>query len=65
MILWTAAHQAPLSMEFSGQEHWNGLLFPFPEDLPNLGIEPMSHRSAPWQAGSLPLAPSGKLHFRY
>ena len=22
---WTAACQAPLSMEFSGQEHWSGL----------------------------------------
>ena len=24
--LWTAAHQAPLSMEFSRQEYWSGLL---------------------------------------
>ena len=24
------AHQAPLSMEFSRQEHWGGLPFPFP-----------------------------------
>ena len=24
------AHQAPLSMEFSGQEYWSGLLFPSP-----------------------------------
>ena len=22
---WTVAHQAPLAMEFSRQEHWNGL----------------------------------------
>ena len=22
---WTVAHQAPLSMEFSRQEHWSGL----------------------------------------
>ena len=34
------AHQAPLSMEFSKQEDWSGLLFPTPEDLPNPGIEP-------------------------
>ena len=27
--LWTVAHQAPLSMGFSRQEHWNGLRFPF------------------------------------
>ena len=29
-ILWTAAHQAPLSMGFSRQEYWNGLPFPSP-----------------------------------
>ena len=28
--LWTAAHQAPLSMGFSRQEHWSGLPFPSP-----------------------------------
>ena len=27
---WTAAHQAPLSIGFSRQEHWSGLPFPFP-----------------------------------
>ena len=26
----TAAHQAPLSLGFSRQEHWSGLLFPSP-----------------------------------
>ena len=31
---WTVACQAPLPMEFSRQEYWNGLLFPTPEDLP-------------------------------
>ena len=29
-ILWTVALQAPLSMEFSRQEYWSGLLFPPP-----------------------------------
>ena len=38
----TVAHQVPLSMEFSRQEHWIGLPFPFPGDLPNPGIEPRS-----------------------
>ena len=28
--LWTAAHQAPLSMEVSRQEYWSGLPFPSP-----------------------------------
>jgi len=39
---WTVAHQAPVSMVFSRQEYWNGLPFPFPRDLPDLGIEPRS-----------------------
>ena len=29
-IPWTAAHQAPLSLGFSRQEHWSGLPFPSP-----------------------------------
>ena len=36
---WTLACQAPLSMGFSRQEYWSGLLFPPPGDLPDLGIE--------------------------
>ena len=39
---WTAAYQAPLSMGFSGQEHWSGLPCPPPGDLPNPGIKPES-----------------------
>ena len=46
------AHEAPLSMEFSKQEYWNGLLFPSPGDLPNPGIEPWSPEL---QADALPL----------
>jgi len=42
MTPWTVAHQAPLSMGFSKQEHWSGLPFPPPGDLPNPGIEPAS-----------------------
>ena len=38
----TVAHQAPLSMEFSRQECWSGLLFPSLGSLPNPGIEPGS-----------------------
>ena len=30
---------APLSMGFSRQEYWNGLLCPAPGDLPNTGIK--------------------------
>ena len=38
----TVACQAPLCMEFSRQEYWNGLSFLSPGDLPNPGIEPES-----------------------
>ena len=54
---WTAAHQAPLSMGFSRQEHWSVLPFPSPGDFPNPGIEPVS----PALAGKfLTTEPSGK-----
>ena len=39
---WTAVLQAPLSVEFSWQECWGGLSWPFPGDLPGSGIEPAS-----------------------
>ena len=35
VMLWTVAHQAPLSREFSRQEHWSGLLCPPAGDLPD------------------------------
>ena len=35
VMLWTVACQAPLSMVFSRQEYWNGLLFPTLWDLPD------------------------------
>ena len=36
------AHQASLSMRFSRQEYWSGLLFPFPGDDLDPVIEPIS-----------------------
>ena len=33
--------QAPLSMGFSRQEYWSGLLFPSLGDLPDPGIKPV------------------------
>ena len=36
------AHQGPLSMEFSRQEYWSGVLFPSPGYLPDQGFKPMS-----------------------
>ena len=38
----TRARQAPLSIDFSRQECWNGLPCPPPGDLPDPGIEPRS-----------------------
>ena len=55
---WTVAHQAQtLSMGFPRQEHWSGLPFPSPRDLPDPGMEPMSPAM---QADSLPSEPPGK-----
>ena len=42
VILWTAAPQPPLSMEFSRQEYWSGSPCPPPGDFPYPGTEPMS-----------------------
>ena len=42
MTPWTAAPQAPLSMEFSREEYGSGFPFPTPGDLPNSKIEPVS-----------------------
>ena len=53
----TAARQAPLSMGFPRQEHWSGLPFPSPGDLPNPGTEP---RSPTLQVESLLSEPPGK-----
>ena len=39
---WTVAHQALLSMGFSRQEYWSGLLFPTPGDHPNSEVQPAS-----------------------
>ena len=41
--LWAAAHQAPLTMGFPRQEYWSRLLCPPPGDLPDPGMEPISH----------------------
>ena len=41
-LLWTVAHQAPMSVEFFRQEYWSGLLFPTSGDLPDPGIKPVS-----------------------
>ena len=54
------AHQAPLLMEFSRQEYWNGVPFLLQEIIPaqrwNLSFLGLLH----WQVDSLPLVPPGK-----
>ena len=55
---WTVAHQAPLSMGFSRQEYWSGLLCPPPGDLPDPGIKTTSPEL---QVDSLPLSHLGTL----
>ena len=57
--LWTVAHWAPLSMGFSRQEYWSGLLFPSPGTPSDPGIEPGSFEAPVLQADSLPLSYQG------
>ena len=56
LTLWTVAHQAPLSVGFSGKEYWSRLPCPSLGDLPDPGMEPVSPA---WQADSLPLSRQG------
>ena len=50
---WTVAHQAPLSMWFSRQEHWSTLLWPPPRDLPDPGIKSLCLASPTLAGGFL------------
>ena len=56
-MLWTLAHQAPLSVEFSRQEYWSELPFPSQRNLPDPGMKP---GSPALQTVSLPTEPPGK-----
>ena len=57
---WTVAHQAPLSMEFPGQEYWSRLPFHSPGDLPNTGFEPTSPASPALAGGFFTAESPGK-----
>ena len=61
MTLWTAAHQTPLSMEFSMQEYWSGWPFPFPGHLPDPEVEPWS---PVLHADSLSEPPGNQVYFK-
>ena len=54
---WTAAHQAPQSMECPRKEYWSGLLFPSPGHFPYPEIEPASPALA---GGFFTTEPPGK-----
>ena len=68
-------HQDPLPMEFSSEEHWSGLPFPTPGDLPHPGIELASPAlagrffpiSTTWKVFFLSLTPMGDYcpHYHY
>ena len=60
VIPWTAAHQAPVSMGFSRQEHWCGLPFPSPGNLPSPEIRPTSPVSPALAGGFFTTEPRGK-----
>ena len=61
VTLWSAAHQALLSMGFCRQEYWSGRPFPPPRGTLSPGIKHLSLTSnLHWQWGSLPRAPPGK-----
>ena len=60
MTLWTIAHQAPLSMEFSRQEYWSGLPFSLPGHHPDPGIELTSPTSPALAGGFFTTKPPGK-----
>ena len=63
--LWTVAHQAPLSMGFSRQEHWSGLPGPPPGDPPDPGIEPTCPVAPALQADSFTTEPRKPLFIIY
>ena len=60
----TVVCQTPLSMGFSRQEHWDGLSFPTPENLPNLGIESESPESPTLAGGCFTTESLGKPSIR-
>ena len=59
---WTAALQAPLSMEFSRQEYWSALPCPPQGDHPDPGIQRLLHLLH-WQAVSLGREPPVKPNY--
>ena len=64
--LWTVACHAPLSMGFSRQEYWSGLLFSSSRGIfLTQELNPSLLHLLHCQVGSLPLAPPGKPNSHY
>ena len=61
---WIVAHQPPLSMGFSRQQHWSWLSFPHPGDLPDPGIEPASLMSPALACGFFTTSVTWEAHSR-
>ena len=62
---WTVAHQAPLSMGFSKQEHWSMLPCPISGDLPNPGIESESLMSPALAGEFFTTSATWEAHIKY
>ena len=60
---WTIACQAPVSMGFSRQGYWNGLLCSSPGDLPNPGIKPEPPMSPALACGFLTTSATWEAQF--
>ena len=63
VIPWPAAHQAPLSVGFPGQEYWSELPCPPPGDLTDPGIELVSPASPALAGRFFTTAPPGNPKF--
>ena len=64
VTLWTVAHQTPLSMGFSKQEHGNGLPCPPPGHFPDPGIELASLVSPALASGFFTTSTTWEAHKR-
>ena len=62
---WTVARQAPLSMEFSRQEHCRELPFPTAGNLPYPGTERVSFASPALVSGLFTTEQPGKPHISF
>ena len=63
--LWTVAHLAPLSMEFSRQEYWSGVPYPPAGDLPDPGIKPAFRTSPAFAGRFFTTEPPGKMNVMF